>query len=53
MEQSQAAVGDRQPLTTNAPAPLAIDLSKDYVRKSDEWQPRWIREKYFDAVQRP
>jgi len=53
MEQSQAVVGDRQPLTTNAPAPLAIDLSKGYVRKSDEWQPQWIRDKYFDPAPRP
>ena len=47
LEESQRQAGDRQALGTNAPSPLAIDLSTDYVRKADEWQPRWIVEKYF------
>jgi len=50
LETSQRHAGDRQALSTNAPSPLAIDLSHDYVRKPDEWQPRWIVEKYFRTV---
>jgi hypothetical protein len=47
MIESQKQFGDRQPLSTQTPAPLAIDLSKDYVRKPDESQPAWVVEKYF------
>jgi arylsulfatase A-like enzyme len=47
MIESQKQFGDRQPLSTQTPAPIAIDLSKDYVRKPDESQPAWVVEKYF------
>lgn len=45
--EAQARYGDSLPLTTNRPAPLAIDLSSGYNRRPDEWQPRWIIDKYF------
>ncbi len=47
LEVSQRQMGDRQSLTTNAPGPLAIDLSRDYVRKPDGLQPPWVVQKYF------
>jgi arylsulfatase A-like enzyme len=46
LRQWQARVGDTQPLTVEHPGPRTIDLSK-VERKPDEWQPTWIRKKYF------
>jgi arylsulfatase A-like enzyme len=46
MTQVQAKFGDKQPLITAKPKPK--DVSFDgHVRKTDQWQPDWIREKYF------
>jgi arylsulfatase A-like enzyme len=43
----QAKVGDKQPLVVANPKPKAISFD-GYRRKPDQWQPDWIREKYFD-----
>ncbi len=45
--QAQKDAGDTQPLTVDKPAKAEIDLT-DHPRKPDQWQPRWIIEKYFD-----
>lgn len=42
----QRKVGDTQSLAVASPKPKALDPS-GYVRKPDDWQPRWIVEKYF------
>jgi arylsulfatase A-like enzyme len=42
----QTQVGDIQPLTVPNPKPLIRDLT-GHPRKPDDWQPRWIVEKYF------
>ncbi|MEM6569071.1 MAG: sulfatase-like hydrolase/transferase [Planctomycetota bacterium] len=47
LEVWRAVVGDTDPLTTDEPKPLHVDLT-DATRKPDRWQPEWIREKYFD-----
>lgn len=39
-------LSDPDPLTSEEPAPLAIDLT-GAEREPDRWQPEWIREKYF------
>ncbi|HKB02581.1 MAG TPA: sulfatase-like hydrolase/transferase [Gemmataceae bacterium] len=46
MKEWQAKVGDKQPLAVAKPKPK--DVSFDgHVRMIDQWQPDWIREKYF------
>jgi hypothetical protein len=46
MKSWQEKVGDRQPLAAARPKPK--DVSFDgYVRQPDQWQPEWIRKKYF------
>ena len=40
-------VGDRAPLTVATPRAKAIDLT-GRERKADQWQPDWIRKKYFE-----
>lgn len=42
----QVTVGDPQPLTAPERQPMDIDLSQ-HPRTADEWQPEWIRRKYF------
>lgn len=42
----QQRVGDRQPLSTDKPQPMKIDMSGTR-RQPDKWQPEWIVEKYF------
>ena len=39
-------VGDRAPLDVATPRAKAIDLT-GRERKVDQWQPEWIRKKYF------
>jgi arylsulfatase A-like enzyme len=46
MAEWQTRVGDTQPLTVPNPKPLIRDLT-GHPRKPDDWQPRWIVEKYF------
>lgn len=50
LEDWQRDVGDRQPLTVAKPAPKEIDLTGRH-RIPDRWQPKWIRDKYFDGVE--
>lgn len=42
----QREVGDRLALSVKTPKPRAVRFD-DFDRKPDEWQPRWIVEKYF------
>lgn len=42
----QRELGDTQPLTVPNPKPAAIDLT-GHARMPDQWQPAWIRKKYF------
>jgi arylsulfatase A-like enzyme len=44
---AQQEAGDSQPLTVANPQPAAIDLT-GHPRKPDQWQPKWIVEKYFE-----
>ncbi|MEN9676177.1 MAG: hypothetical protein RIS76_2073 [Verrucomicrobiota bacterium] len=46
MRDWQQRVGDRQALTVPEPKSGVLNLD-GYVRRPDEWQPRWIVEKYF------
>lgn len=46
LQEQQHQAGDKQPLTTTNPQPKAIDLT-GRKREPDEWQPKWIVEKYF------
>jgi len=46
MAEWQTRVGDKQPLTVANPKPKELNLD-GYIRKPDQWQPRWIVEKYF------
>ncbi|PQJ27243.1 choline-sulfatase [Rubritalea profundi] len=41
-------VGDKDPLSVTKPQPLKVDYSK-VKRVLDVWQPKWIRDKYFDG----
>jgi arylsulfatase A-like enzyme len=50
MKQWQVQVGDTLELPTQSKPPEKIDLS-GRNRKPDQWQPEWIRKKYFDAPQ--
>ncbi|VTS08478.1 sulfatase-like hydrolase/transferase [Tuwongella immobilis] len=46
MQQWQARVGDQQPLKSANPAPKTISFD-GFLRKPDQWQPKWIVDKYF------
>jgi arylsulfatase A-like enzyme len=46
MKTWQEQVGDKQPLTVRDPRPKAVSFD-GHVRKIDQWQPDWIRKKYF------
>ena len=45
MQAWQKQVGDTQALTSDKPK--AKDVTFDFERKPDQWQPAWIIEKYF------
>ena len=42
----QQRTGDKQPLAIANPKPRTVRFD-DFERKPDQWQPRWIVEKYF------
>lgn len=44
---AQHEFGDTQPLVVANPKPAEIDLT-GHPRKPDQWQPKWIVEKYFE-----
>jgi arylsulfatase A-like enzyme len=46
MREWQQKVGDADPLTVDNPQPKEIDLT-GHERTPDNWQPEWIRQKYF------
>jgi arylsulfatase A-like enzyme len=46
LREMQHKAGDTAPLSTDAPAPFAVDLTNT-PREPDQWQPDWIVEKYF------
>jgi arylsulfatase A-like enzyme len=46
MKSWQERVGDKQPLSVAKPKSNEISFD-GYVRKVDQWQPEWVREKYF------
>ncbi len=46
MVRAQQEFNDTQPLSVDQPQPAEIDLT-GRERKPDQWQPRWIVEKYF------
>ncbi len=48
----QNEIGDQQPLKVSHPAEKEIDLT-GAKRKLDVWQPKWIRDKYFDGRNDP
>ena len=50
LEEWQSLVGDRQPWSVPNPRPAAIDLT-GRKRSPDQWQPEWIRKKYFEGVE--
>lgn len=50
LQARQRDFGDFQPLTAQVRKPDTIDLSRDYLRKPDSWQPSWIVEKYFSPT---
>jgi len=52
MEKSRKELGDPNPLTVKNPKPkkAVYDPSK---RSMDVWQPKWIRDKYFDGRNDP
>ncbi|MBL8888763.1 MAG: sulfatase-like hydrolase/transferase [Planctomycetaceae bacterium] len=47
LAEKQREVGDQQPLVVANPKPAEIDLT-GRPRTPDQWQPRWIIEKYFE-----
>jgi len=47
MAEWQRRVGDTQPLSVDNPKPKHVDLTGT-KRVPDQWQPEWIRKKYFD-----
>jgi arylsulfatase A-like enzyme len=49
MKQWQAKVGDTLELPTENKPPEKVDLT-GRKRDPDQWQPEWIRKKYFDVV---
>ncbi len=52
LKQSQARAGDIQPLWTDKPKRVEIDLT-GRLREPDPWQPSWIVEKYFNPSASP
>jgi arylsulfatase A-like enzyme len=46
MKAWQGKVGDKQPLSVAKPKPKELSFD-GYVRKADQWQPEWVRKKYF------
>jgi arylsulfatase A-like enzyme len=48
MEQWRQKVGDKDPLSILNPQPLKVNYS-EVKRVLDVWQPKWIRDKYFDG----
>jgi len=46
METAQVQYSDKAPLSVENPKSKEVDLSK-VNRKPDQWQPKWIVEKYF------
>jgi arylsulfatase A-like enzyme len=50
MKQWQERLGDRQPLTVTNSKRKEVDLT-GRPRLPDRWQPKWIRDKYFDGVE--
>ena len=52
LEEWQEHLGDDQALSSEDPGPLEIDLT-GRERQPDRWQPDWIVEKYFDALNPP
>lgn len=46
MEEWQRAVGDKVAIPSESKEPMAVDLSGK-PRQPDQWQPEWIRRKYF------
>lgn len=49
MKDWQRRAGDTLPLASDNPKPKEIDLT-GRERKPDQWQPEWIRRKYFDSA---
>jgi arylsulfatase A-like enzyme len=52
MNQWQAKVGDTLELPTENKPPAKVDLTGQ-KREPDEWQPEWIRKKYFGTYEIP
>jgi arylsulfatase A-like enzyme len=50
MEEWRHALGDQSPLSVAKPEAKELDYSKA-KRVLDVWQPKWIRDKYFDGRQ--
>ena len=46
MRAEQKAYGDKQPLRVEKPKSGKIRFD-DFTRKTDDWQPAWIVDKYF------
>ena len=49
MQRWQAETGDNQPLSVAEPKPRQVDLT-GRARLPDRWQPKWIRDKYFEGA---
>ena len=52
MEAERARFGDKDPLSVKNPASKNVDYTKG-KRTLDKWQPKWIRNKYFDGRNDP
>lgn len=52
MEKQRQLFGDQDPLSVKNPEAKEIDFSKA-KRVLDKWQPKWIRDKYFDGRNDP
>ena len=52
MEEQGQLFGDRDPLSVANPEAKEVDYTK-VKRVLDKWQPKWIREKYFDGRSDP
>ncbi len=50
MRQWQAKVGDKLELPAESKTPEKVDLTGQ-KREPDQWQPDWIRKKYFSESQ--
>ena len=48
MKDWQERLDDKQPLRVDNPRPKEIDLT-GHARVLDVWQPKWIRDKYFEG----